>query len=209
MNKWLLRLFGLLVLGVLTIIFYDAWFHPPVPQVLQEEISLQVGDRVQGTTQSQTSLSQTNDNPDGSPTIELTSLEGNNEPAVLSNPQTPPEPVQTTQPVEETQTAEAQQPPVASTTTTLPAEQPSSPTQDSAPTQDKVWIQVGSFADVENADKMVAKMSALGWSTDIAIVNINGQNYHRVFVGPLAATDTEHYLSTLSGMGISARKVKR
>ena len=42
MNKWTLRLIGLLILLVLGLVIFDGWFSPEIPPALQQEISLEV-----------------------------------------------------------------------------------------------------------------------------------------------------------------------
>ena len=42
MNKWTLRLIGLLILLVLGLVIFDNWFTPDVPPALQQDISLEV-----------------------------------------------------------------------------------------------------------------------------------------------------------------------
>ena len=42
MNKWTLRLIGLLIALVLGLVIFDGWFTPEIPPALQQDISLEV-----------------------------------------------------------------------------------------------------------------------------------------------------------------------
>lgn len=46
------------------------------------------------------------------------------------------------------------------------------------------FLQVGSFQKSEQADRMKAKISLLGLDVDIQRVNVSGERWHRVRIGP-------------------------
>jgi len=48
------------------------------------------------------------------------------------------------------------------------------------------FLQVGSFQKSEQADRMKAKISLLGLDVDIQSVNVSGERWHRVRIGPYA-----------------------
>ncbi|MDZ7828865.1 MAG: SPOR domain-containing protein [Halofilum sp. (in: g-proteobacteria)] len=48
------------------------------------------------------------------------------------------------------------------------------------------FLQVGSFQKSEQADRMKAKVSLLGLDVDIQSVNVSGERWHRVRIGPYA-----------------------
>jgi cell division protein FtsN len=48
------------------------------------------------------------------------------------------------------------------------------------------YLQTGSFTAVDEADRMKARLSLLGFEVSIQKVNVNGRNYQRVRIGPFA-----------------------
>ena len=46
------------------------------------------------------------------------------------------------------------------------------------------FLQTGSFRSIDDADRMKAKLSLLGFNVSIQSVNVNGTDYQRVRVGP-------------------------
>ena len=70
-------------------------------------------------------------------------------------------------------------------------------------------LQVGSFPSGADADSMKAKLALQGFSANVQPVNINGQTWHRVRLGPFAsATDLEAAKQRLSAAGIHAIALK-
>jgi cell division protein FtsN len=70
-------------------------------------------------------------------------------------------------------------------------------------------LQVGSFPSGADADGMKAKLALQGFSANVQPVNINGQTWHRVRLGPFAsATDLEAAKQRLSAAGIHAIALK-
>jgi cell division protein FtsN len=70
-------------------------------------------------------------------------------------------------------------------------------------------LQVGSFPSGADADSMKAKLALQGFTANVQPVNINGQTWHRVRLGPFAsATDLEAAKQRLSAAGIHAIALK-
>ncbi|HET9835967.1 MAG TPA: SPOR domain-containing protein [Rhodanobacteraceae bacterium] len=70
-------------------------------------------------------------------------------------------------------------------------------------------LQVGSFPDGADADSMKAKLALQGFTANVQPVNINGQTWHRVRLGPFAsATDLEAAKQRLAAAGIHAIALK-
>ena len=70
-------------------------------------------------------------------------------------------------------------------------------------------LQVGSFPSSADADSMKAKLALQGFTANVQPVNINGQTWHRVRLGPFAsATDLEAAKQRLSSAGIHAIALK-
>ena len=70
-------------------------------------------------------------------------------------------------------------------------------------------LQVGSFPSSADADSMKAKLALQGFTANVQPVNINGQTWHRVRLGPFAsATDLESAKQRLSAAGIHAIALK-
>lgn len=186
MGKWAQRLLGMLLLLGVSLLFYDWWFKPDVPEVLQEGIRLQVD------TTDETVVS------GAPPTLTLTSL-----------PETDTTPAQTSPPLALT-SLDNRQPSTTSNQTALPPPPPVTTHEVAVEEVAKsAWLQVGSFAERDNAQKMLQQMQAQGWAAEVAQAVVKGKTYHRVFVGPLAPKDVNTYLGKLSKMGIGAREVTR
>lgn len=70
-------------------------------------------------------------------------------------------------------------------------------------------LQVGSFPSGADADSMKAKLALQGFTANVQPVNINGQTWHRVRLGPFAsATDLEAAKQRLAAAGIHAIALK-
>ena len=69
------------------------------------------------------------------------------------------------------------------------------------------WIQVGSYATMDAADKTKKELSAKGYTSSIQSITANGKTYHRVKIGPYASrADVDSLLpkiKALPGMGDS------
>jgi cell division protein FtsN len=84
-----------------------------------------------------------------------------------------------------------------------------SATSNSASAGSGYLLQVGSFPSSADADSMKAKLALQGFSANVQPVNINGQTWHRVRLGPFAsATDLEAAKQRLSSAGIHAIALK-
>lgn len=79
----------------------------------------------------------------------------------------------------------------------------------SGATSNGYLLQVGSFPSSADADSMKAKLALQGFTANVQPVNINGQTWHRVRLGPFAsATDLESAKQRLSSAGIHAIALK-
>ena len=102
-----------------------------------------------------------------------------------------------------TSTAQTSKP---ATTTTQTAQQ-TKPAATAAPAKGSFWIQVGSYATMDAADKTKKDLSAKGYTSSIQSITANGKTYHRVKIGPYAnRADVDSLLpkiKALPGMGDS------
>lgn len=184
MNKWLLRLIGLFILMVV-VWFFKGWFFPEIPAVLQEQIALS------DTQQPQVTSPQPPKTAAQQPILKLTSLEERK-----PSEETTPKLSQPVQPTESKITAqESVQTPVTRT------EQP--------PQRGGSWVQAGAFSSIDNANNFADRLRKKSWPVEIEKAVIDGKVLHRVFVGPLAASDVEPYIEILGKMGFNARQVSR
>ncbi|MEO7071438.1 MAG: SPOR domain-containing protein [Rhodanobacter sp.] len=70
-------------------------------------------------------------------------------------------------------------------------------------------LQVGAFPDPAAAESQKAKLAMQGFVANVQTVNINGQAYHRVRLGPFrSATELEATKQRLAGAGINAIALK-
>ena len=199
MNKWTLRLIGLLILLVLGLVIFDGWFSPEIPPALQQEISLEVNGESQTITPAPlppVSPPSRETAPPAEPAFTLESLsEDSSEPQpVLSNPGSDKNKAR------DAGTAAAK--PVETTEAAPPAEK-------AKPRKGGAWIQAGAFSSKENADRLLAQLKKLGWPVDTELADVEGKSMHRVFVGPLSSNDVNTYLDILGKKGVSARQVTR
>ena len=69
------------------------------------------------------------------------------------------------------------------------------------------WVQVGSYATTDAAEKTKKDLAARGYTSSIQSITANGKTYHRVKIGPYASrTDVDTLLpkiKALPGMGDS------
>jgi cell division protein FtsN len=73
----------------------------------------------------------------------------------------------------------------------------------------RYWIQAGSFRRYQDADRRKAELALLGLSSGIQEVNIDGQTWHRVRIGPLPdAAQAENTRRRLTDHGIGALAVR-
>lgn len=73
----------------------------------------------------------------------------------------------------------------------------------------RYWIQAGSFRRYQDADRRKAELALLGLSSSIQAVNLEGQTWHRVRIGPLAdAAQAETTRRRLAESGIGALAVR-
>jgi len=66
---------------------------------------------------------------------------------------------------------------------TVPSTQPP-PAQTIARPSERIVLQTGSFRQFAQADEMKARLALMGLQANIREVRVNGENFHRVYVGP-------------------------
>ena len=70
-------------------------------------------------------------------------------------------------------------------------------------------LQVGAFPSASDAETLKAKLALQGFVANVQSVNVGGQTYHRVRLGPFhSATDLEAARQRLSAAGISSIALK-
>jgi cell division protein FtsN len=70
-------------------------------------------------------------------------------------------------------------------------------------------LQVGAFPNAGDAETLKAKLAMQGFIANVQSVNIGGQTYHRVRLGPFrSATELESTKQRLAGAGINAIALK-
>jgi cell division protein FtsN len=70
-------------------------------------------------------------------------------------------------------------------------------------------LQVGAFPNAADAETLKAKMAMQGFVANVQSVDINGQTYHRVRLGPFhSATELESTKQRLASAGINAIALK-
>jgi cell division protein FtsN len=70
-------------------------------------------------------------------------------------------------------------------------------------------LQVGAFPDPADAESLKAKLALQGFVANVQSVDVGGQTYHRVRLGPFrSATDLESTKQRLAGAGIKAIALK-
>jgi cell division protein FtsN len=70
-------------------------------------------------------------------------------------------------------------------------------------------LQVGAFPNASDAETLKAKLALQGFVANVQSVNISGQTYHRVRLGPFrSATDLESTKQRLASAGIHAIALK-
>ncbi|MBR4684738.1 MAG: SPOR domain-containing protein [Spirochaetia bacterium] len=126
-------------------------------------------------------------------------------PAQTTAPKATPAPQ--TKPSTTTTTTQAAKP--AQTTTAKPAQtqqtKPAATTSTAA--KGSYWVQVGSYATTDAAEKIKKELSAKGYTSSIQSITANGKTYHRVKIGPYTSrADVDTLLpkiKALPGMGDS------
>ena len=70
-----------------------------------------------------------------------------------------------------------------------------------------IYIQAGAFGVEENAQRMKARLAAVG-RTDIYVANVDGKTFYRVRVGPVATVDqADELLNRVVGAGANGAKI--
>ncbi|QAU24674.1 SPOR domain-containing protein [Dyella sp. M7H15-1] len=121
------------------------------------------------------------------------------------------------------QQAAKQTPPAAAPPQPLPANAPAAVTQNitaapasavqqpapAANTPSGYLLQVGAFPSAADAETLKAKLALQGFVANVQSVNLGGQTYHRVRLGPFhSATELESAKQRLSSAGIPAIALK-
>lgn len=108
-----------------------------------------------------------------------------------------PKPAASTQP--------AAKPAQPQTQTAKPAQTPAAKPAASTAAKGSFWIQVGSYATMDAADKTKKELSAKGYTSSIQTIAKDGKTYHRVKIGPYASRSEVDTLlpkiKALPGMG--------
>ena len=133
-------------------------------------------------------------------------------PAPKATPAPATKPAQTTQ---QTQTKPATTTAQAAKPAPAPQAQKPAPAQTAKPAapvaantaNGSYWVQVGSYATTDAAEKTKKDLAAKGYTSSIQSITANGKTYHRVKVGPYASkTEVDSILpkiKALPGMGDS------
>lgn len=114
-------------------------------------------------------------------------------------------PAPATKPVQapaQTQPAKPAQP---QTQAAKPAQTPAAKPAATTAAKGSFWIQVGSYATMDAADKTKKELSAKGYTSSIQTIAKDGKTYHRVKIGPYASRSEVDTLlpkiKALPGMG--------
>ncbi len=105
-------------------------------------------------------------------------------------------------------TQPAAKPAQTQTQTTKPAAtQTTKPAAATTAAKGSYWVQVGSYATMDAAEKTKKELSAKGYTSSIQSITANGKTYHRVKIGPYTSrADVDTLLpkiKALPGMGDS------
>lgn len=118
-------------------------------------------------------------------------------PKATPAPATKPAPAATQQTKPAASTQPAAKPAQTQTQTTKPAA--------STAAKGSFWIQVGSYATMDAADKTKKELSAKGYTSSIQTIAKDGKTYHRVKIGPYVSRSEVDTLlpkiKALPGMG--------
>ena len=124
-------------------------------------------------------------------------------PKATPAPATKPAPAATTQqakPAASTSTQQAAKPAQTQTTAAKPA-------ATATAAKGNFWVQVGSYATTDAAEKTKKDLAAKGYTSSIQSITANGKTYHRVKIGPYASRAEVDTLlpkiKALPGMGDS------
>ena len=130
-------------------------------------------------------------------------------PKATPAPATKPAPAATTQQTKPaTSTQQAAKPSQPQTQTAKPAQtQAAKPAATATAAKGNFWVQVGSYATTDAAEKTKKDLAAKGYTSSIQSITANGKTYHRVKIGPYASRAEVDTLlpkiKALPGMGDS------
>ena len=86
---------------------------------------------------------------------------------------------------------------------------PAAPTPAAASSGSGYLLQVGAFPSASDAESLKAKLALQGFVANVAVVNVNGQAFNRVRLGPFkSATELEAAQQRLRSAGINAIALK-
>lgn len=114
-------------------------------------------------------------------------------PATASTPQPTTAPKPERQPPPKSKPQSTTKPTPESTTKAEPRQEtrPATPPKPAPPAAPKPaghwWVQVASFGDADNANRMIADLRGAGFDTDRTRVTVGGRTYTRVLAGPFAS----------------------
>ena len=152
------------------------------------------------------------------PEIKKTPVQPSPAPKATPAPSTTPAPKQATAPAPKATPAPATKPATTTTQQTKPAtstQQASKPAQTQAPAakpaataaKANYWVQVGSYATKDAAEKTKQELASKGYTSSIQSITTNGKTYHRVKIGPYTSrADVDTLLpkiKAIPGMGDS------
>ena len=124
-------------------------------------------------------------------------------PAPATKPVQTPTQTQPSKPAASTQPAA--KPAQPQTQAAKPAQAPAAKPAASTAAKGSYWIQVGSYATLDAADKTKKELSAKGYTSSIQTIAKDGKTYHRVKIGPYASRSEVDTLlpkiKALPGMG--------
>ena len=127
-------------------------------------------------------------------------------PAPKATPAPATKPAQTTAP--KATPAPATKPATTTQQTAKPAQtQQTKPAATATAAKGSYWVQVGSYATTDAAEKIKKDLSAKGYTSSIQSITANGKTYHRVKIGPYTSrADVDTLLpkiKAIPGMGDS------
>ena len=87
--------------------------------------------------------------------------------------------------------------------------QASTPARASAPPTERMFLQIGAFADAENAERLVARLRASGFAnTSVVSAPTDTRRLHRVWLGPIRdAAEFDRVDTRLRAIGVSGSRL--
>lgn len=75
--------------------------------------------------------------------------------------------------------------------------------------ENQLWLQAGAFSSRDNALNLQGELRRQGFPTEVERVEVNGQSFHRVYVGPIQEAQLETFKKRLQALGVQARQVQK